>query len=696
MKDYYICIKKNWWFPAFGLAFAILVYNSEKLSMVIGALIVFFSIICAFLKTSLLQESFKKKPSLIICTVISIATVVYFCLGFAKRLIYSTHFLQLFENSVFLKEILAIIVTIIFGVISVCFFSVALLALLREIRRFAVKNNFILSPKAMLKNLLNNTLWFFSGTALFLLNLQKDKYGYVAFFISVTLLALLFTQISGLTKCITSVVKPIIVVSAFSALGICFYQYKVFREYLDWNKLFFNSLKNLQIDPYMVYRIAAILLATISLVLIFTICVLIADYLKRRLLPLFCEIKNYEWTVYIIIAVAFCILSCIAFSSSNAFYDTHGITRDYDLVYTSDSLEIYKNNAFLRLYHSQNDLKQPLFMLFAAPFTGAFYLLSLPFSGVAEWIQPMLINIPQICMLVFSFVMLAKCLHLSPAERICFVAFCSSTYTVLLFSFMIEQYLITFFWMILAVYLFCENHRADTVALVGAGGTMVTSLTLLPCASDSINLKKPSSAKQVIRASEMPIFIFGYFVLMFSNCNTVFRTNYILNEITKFSSSEQVLLGNLRMYSEFIVNCFWTPSASVMPSKFFRDTSWQLNEAAAFNFAAIAIIIISAVGFWYTRSRRISKIAALWSGYSFILLCIMGWGAFENGMILYALYFGWGFFVLCFQFLKLASDLLKRKYVLPIVSGCIFVLFTIVNCSGIAEIIKFAASCYQR
>ena len=223
---------------------------------------------------------------------------------------------------------------------------------------------------------------------------------------------------------------------------------------------------------------------------------------------------------------------------------------------------------------------------------------------------------------------------------------------------------------------------------------MITSVVLLPCASDKINVSTPSKAKSLIRKMEMPTLLLGFSVLTLAKCDTLFRTNYILNELSKYSASDAGIIGNLKMYSFYLVNCFMQPSASVIPSKFFGDPSWQLNEATSFNWLSLIVVAVAALGFWLTRKTVITKISVIWVIYSFVLLCIMGWGSFENGMILYSLYFGWALMVLAFQLIRKIAELTKKKYMLPTLTIIISIAMLIANAKGIFDIIQFATAYY--
>jgi hypothetical protein len=78
--------------------------------------------------------------------------------------------------------------------------------------------------------------------------------------------------------------------------------------------------------------------------------------------------------------------------------------------------------------------------------------------------------------------------------------------------------------------------------------------------------------------------------------------------------------------------------------------------------------------------------------FSFALLALGGWGAKENGMVLYTLYFSWAFLalsVLC------VSGLLKRfGRARWIVFGILLLAMAALNVHGLAHIISFGHQFY--
>ena len=84
----------------------------------------------------------------------------------------------------------------------------------------------------------------------------------------------------------------------------------------------------------------------------------------------------------------------------------------------------------------------------------------------------------------------------------------------------------------------------------------------------------------------------------------------------------------------------------------------------------------------------------MWLLYSFIILCVFGWGTAENGLILYSLYFSWAAFILIFSLALKAEDLSGVRLVVPafVVSAASLMLYA--NLPAMYELVGFAVKYY--
>lgn len=389
-----------------------------------------------------------------------------------------------------------------------------------------------------------------------------------------------------------------------------------------------------------------------------------------------------EYLVYGVLLTASLIFVATSFLQSQAFY---GTDHSYDVIYTSDSPILVKRNVYLALTHAENDLRQPLFAVFSAPFIGIPYLLGRLF-GASVSVQAILLNSVQVVLIFAANFMLAKMMKLNSSKRICFLLLSCCAYPYLLFILMMEQYVIAYFWLIFCLYLLSEQRYSERFALWGAGGTLMTSIVLLPLFSEKSPWKNFKGWFCDIVKCGLE---FAAVMLLFCRfdifSNLTSRTTFLM----KFTGQNLSMADKFSQYTVFIRNCFLAPDAGVN-STAVDHISWQLNPPTGLCFAGIAILLLAVVSAVLNKDKKSSLLAAGWVGFSIVVLLGLGWGTQENGLILYALYFGWAFFVLLFQLIEKIGDKLKLPWILPAISIAGVIAFAAVNFPAIAEMLDFA------
>ena len=123
----------------------------------------------------------------------------------------------------------------------------------------------------------------------------------------------------------------------------------------------------------------------------------------------------------------------------------------------------------------------------------------------------------------------------------------------------------------------------------------------------------------------------------------------------------------------------------------YQLSSEVLTSASIFG---VAILILCLVSFFIHRKNVLSRISLAWVCLSVISVVIVGWGSAENGVVLYALYFGWAFFVLLFQLVVWTSRQIKRDSLVYIISGMFITCILAMNISGIQNLLAFAIEFY--
>lgn len=531
--------------------------------------------------------------------------------------------------------------------------------------------------------------WYFpiSAMAFFCLSATLILGYLIGLLLAFVIAIIISTQISsilGQAKNSNIAFKALSIATAF---GICFAGQESF--YADWSV----SSKAQALEAMLPITIdipgtISVFGAVVAIPFVYFCVFLFWNCIERVLREsrIFSEIKTAEWIVYGILLIAMLGYMVFSLAQSQAFYGTE---LSYDIIYTSDSPSLVKGNVYLALTHPENDLRQPLFAVFAAPFVGIPYLLA-RVMGASATVQAILMNSAQILMLFTANFMLAKMLKLNSVKRICFMLLTSCTYTQLLFTLMMEQYIVAYFWLIFSIYLIVENQQPERIALWGAGGTLLTSMILLPFMSNKSPVKD-------FKAWFMDMVKYGLefvaLMLVFCRFDVIFNLMSRISFLSGFTGKTVTFADKIYQYTDFICNCFVAPDAGVNTTAV-DHISWQLNPATGISFIGILILVLVAISAIWNRDKKSSLLAAGWVGFSVIVLLGLGWGTKENGLILYSLYFGWAFLVLLFQLAEKIESKLNIKFLVPVVTIVAVVALLVINIPAIMEMVNFAITYY--
>lgn len=548
-----------------------------------------------------------------------------------------------------------------------------------------VLSKFNISIKDMFNNIKSNIWLFISLVCFVVLNVQtKDII--ICQIISIILIFLTLTKINnvfGKTKETSKVLK---VLAVISTIGIAYYV----RERFFNNILQFNIVLR-YLDSHLIQRGVAVdkigyILMVASTYSIYTLVLLVFKYLANMYKDIINDVSKKEKIFYLVITLALFIAVIAVYNNTNAFY---GNIFQGDVVFSCDSPGIVNENAYMNIYNGENDIRQPLFAFLSMPFFGIIWTinLALPFHNV---IQPILMDIVQVALLVFANFAIAKLLKLDSKGRMLFLFLTMCTYMNIMYTFIMEQYVVAYFWLITCIYAICNN-KQDKYAISAAGGALVTNLFLslwIPKENPVKNTKK-----YIFELIKIGVF-FLFLVLIFARADILmpkmleFKTSIFVNFMNK---EELTFVNKFQQYSEFVKNCFISPNVRIYPS-FYCEYALLLQPITTFNFVGIAILILSIIGFIVSRKEKLSQIAFAWILYSILILGIFGWGAAENGMILYSLYFGWAFLVLLYQLVKVISSKIKFKNTLYIITFLLIVLIVLFNIRGVYELLEYAIS----
>lgn len=395
----------------------------------------------------------------------------------------------------------------------------------------------------------------------------------------------------------------------------------------------------------------------------------------------FADIRVSEIALYgAMLLVSLCILT-VCFLKTDAFY---GTDCPYDIIYTSDSPTLVRGNAYLCLTHDENDLRQPLFAVFSAPFLGLPFLIG-RMLGASPAVNALLLNYPQVLLLFTANYLLAGILKLTGGRRMVFMLLCWLSYPTMLFSLMMEQYIIAYFYLILLIDSSCEK-KPDPVALCGAAGTMLTSAALLPLMSEKHPIQEFAAWFQDMLNAGIGLIIA---ILAFARLDVLWGIADGILNLNRFSGESLPILDRFYQYTVFIFGCLFAP-AGESRANMWGNISWQLAPANGICAAGTVLLALSILGAVLNWEKKICRISLFWITFSFLTLVGYGWGTQENGLILYSLYFGWPIWVLLYQLAGKVESHWKVKHLTVSAGLAVAASMAVINIPAIVRIISFA------
>lgn len=431
--------------------------------------------------------------------------------------------------------------------------------------------------------------------------------------------------------------------------------------------------------------VAGSVLGLLGMVFVCSCLLLFYRYLKTVLSGVFSRMGRGELLCYGTLLLVLIAAMCWVFLSTDAFYGTE---HPYDVIYTSDSPILVGSNTWLNLTYSQNDLRQPLFAVFAAPFMGIFHLADAAFGGTGA-IHAILLNIPQIGILLVTALMLATALELSGPGRVGFVLLCCSSYSFLLFGLMMEQYIIACFYLVLMLWQLSQNQK-PRLSFWGAGGTLLTSIITLPLLSD----KNPVLSFPVwYRDMRNRAMEFVIVMIAFCRLDIILGIADGIVNMGQFTGEKLTWADKLWQYLAFLPGCLLAPAAGADFEKV-GFPSWQLAAAEGVHLGGVLILLLCALSLWLNRKDRVSCLCGGWMVFSFLLLFGLGWGTQENGLVLYALYFGWAILALLYRLIQWGEKRLARANLATMVTAAAAIVMAVYNLSALGQMIRFAITYY--
>lgn len=353
----------------------------------------------------------------------------------------------------------------------------------------------------------------------------------------------------------------------------------------------------------------------------------------------------------------------------------------YDVMYTSDTGYIAGYDAYFNVSNPENDIRQPLFGIFAFPFAVVAKILGeLCFFLPTGFEYVFFLTIIQFLLLTVSTILIGKILNLEEKEKKYLYLLFSCSFPYLLFGLILEQYVIGLFYLILAIYISHVNKDSINYMYIGAVGTLLTSGIIFPVITKLKNAKQYIA--DIIKCFLVfcTIFIVGGQFPQILTCTKTFKT-------LQTFSGDLFFYDKFCQFTSFVKGLFIPQHGAVVISDF---PSYRL-QSPSLSIIGIIILIILIISFILNRKLKMAKISILWILFSFIILCLKGWGTPENGLILYSLYFAFAYYVLYFLLIK---KLFKNKILFKCVMTFSIILILFFNIMEIINIFEFAFKYY--
>lgn len=356
----------------------------------------------------------------------------------------------------------------------------------------------------------------------------------------------------------------------------------------------------------------------------------------------------------------------------------------YDVLYTTDTGVQINSDSFENFAAPENDLRQPLFAVFSFPF-------GLAANIGAEMFEILPRNVSYsffiVCLQGFVLVICSILLvrMMGKKDDIFALVMYSAMYATIFFTLNIEQYVFGIFWLIVLLYNFIKKKEANPFLFCAATGSLITNAVLLPFLIFQKDWKK--FIKECIKYGMLLCFL----IVLFG------QTSNVLEGILNFGKYESAMGMNVTFYNRilqyinFIASCFIAPQAFISTTHY-DHVSYQLLPSTSVNIVGLVLLIGMIISFILNYKNKIVQFSFGWLLFSFVILCIIGWGTAENGLIIYGIYFSWAYFILIYLLL---DGILKKVPKMKPLLMCVLILIMIgLNSVELLKIIDFGRTYY--
>lgn len=362
-------------------------------------------------------------------------------------------------------------------------------------------------------------------------------------------------------------------------------------------------------------------------------------------------------------AVIACSVACAAFCSGTSM--TYTLRPRYDAVYQFDSGSVIAGMSHARFSEPGNGVHQLLFAVFAVPFSGIPYLVSM-LSGWSTAVFAVSEAAAQACAIAFGFSFLGHAMGLGRTARACWLAVCCSMFSYFLFSLCVEQYVAGFFYAALLVLALAGTGRPDKFSAYAAVGCAAPSAAMLAPAVFAAKPWRSGAGFLARRAAGIAVEVFVVTAACFRALlpQWVFRSSSAILRFTSVSERCYDPPEQLRQFASMAGSVFVAPPSGPVSISTVLDGKdaqypdlaglmiWdQVNDGPVPVFG-ILMLALAAAGLWACRNEAWAKAAGAHLAASFFMVAVLGMAASDGTPVLYALYMGWPVPCLAAGFLK--------------------------------------------
>ena len=460
---------------------------------------------------------------------------------------------------------------------------------------------------------------------------------------------------------------------------------------------YYSIFQYFQNYPYLI-TICSIILGLLSMYLTFLIWRKLIELVISAISKLYSELDVIDKTYLALVFIFTGLSLLIIYNVSNAFYIPQTLEGKYPtgVLYGGDTGGVVRTDVYTNIGSSTNAFNQPLFGLFALPFGVLSTVISKLFYFVPN-IYYISLQFLQIFALSVSIVLLYRLINNTIGNfksrsfknnqqykkivKILYYSIVTFSFGWMMNSLMMEQFVLSAFWLILFTYLALNNSKYTDGIFIAASGSTLTNGVLFPFLSHEFHPKK-------------------YFKVFFAFLGTVVISGQLpkildfIDGIIRYSAytgGSATVVQKTEQWINFIASCFFTPGG--------RDVIWNYGfeyhvylqlPVISFNILGIILCCIFIIGLIMNYKDRFTRLCATWWLFSLVLMGIVGFGYGE--MFMYSILFAWAYTSLLF--ISLTRLLKNHPLILCVLLGLIVISLIVVNIPALFDLLSFGVTYY--